>query len=167
MVYTHRTNHLPGREEIFRSSCPQKFPLGATPRGDSVYFPVFHDSYKDRRGTSRRSSFCVGAIMAREFARQFYSSKVWQDCRNEYAKSAHYLCEDCLKRGVYRPGIEVHHIEELTPMNIHKPEVTLNFANLVLLCRECHKARHDTRQRDRRYVIGSNGEIIVGSPLSE
>jgi len=66
-----------------------------------------------------------------------------------------------MKRGIYKPGVEVHHIEELTPLNIHRPEVTLNMDNLVLLCRECHKARHDTRMRDRRYVIGSNGEVIV------
>ena len=99
--------------------------------------------------------------MAREFARSFYSSKVWQDCRNEYAKRAHYLCEDCLKRGVYRPGEEVHHIEELTPENIHRPEITLSFDNLVFLCRDCHKARHSERARGMRYKFGENGEIIL------
>lgn len=66
-----------------------------------------------------------------------------------------------MKRGIYKPGVEVHHIEELTPWNIHRPEVTLNMDNLVLLCRECHKARHDTRMRDRRYAIGPRGEVIV------
>ena len=66
-----------------------------------------------------------------------------------------------MKRGIYKPGIEVHHIEELTPLNIHRPEVALNMDNLVLLCRECHKARHDARMRDRRYVIGPDGEVIV------
>lgn len=66
-----------------------------------------------------------------------------------------------MKRGIYKPGVEVHHIEELTPLNIHRPEVALNVDNLVLLCRECHKARHDTRTRDRRYVIGDGGEVIV------
>ena len=98
--------------------------------------------------------------MAREFSRKFYSSKQWQDCRNEYMKCAGYLCEDCLKRGIYKPGTEVHHVEELTPRNIHRPEVTLNFDNLVCLCRECHKARHKG-QKDRRYVIGDNGEVII------
>lgn len=66
-----------------------------------------------------------------------------------------------MKRGIYKPGIEVHHIEELTPLNIHRPEVALNMDNLVLLCRECHKARHDTRMRGRRYDIGPDGEVIV------
>jgi len=98
--------------------------------------------------------------MARDFAKKFYSSKQWQDCRNEYMKCAGYLCEDCMKRGIYKPGIEVHHIEELTPLNINRPEISLNYDNLVLLCRECHKARHKG-QKDRRYVIGDNGEIII------
>ena len=64
-----------------------------------------------------------------------------------------------MKRGIYKPGVEVHHIEELTPLNIHRP--ALNMDNLVLLCRECHKARHDERMRERRYVIGPDGEVIV------
>lgn len=91
--------------------------------------------------------------MAKEYARQFYSSKAWQDCRNEYMKCAGYLCEDCMKRGVYRPGIEVHHVEELKPWNIHRPEVTLNFDNLVLLCRDV--TRRDTK------VIRTDGTLLV------
>ena len=99
--------------------------------------------------------------MAREFARQFYSSAAWQDCRNEYMKRAHYLCEDCLKRGIYKPAKEVHHIEELTPENIHRPAIALNFDNLVALCKECHKARHSEREKNIRYVFGPGGEIIL------
>lgn len=63
--------------------------------------------------------------MAKEFARSFYSSKAWQDCRNEYAKRRHHLCENCLRRGIYKPGVIVHHIEELTPFNITNPEIAL------------------------------------------
>lgn len=70
-----------------------------------------------------------------------------------------------MKRGVYTPGREVHHVEELTPMNIHRPEITLNEDNLVLLCRECHKVRHDARQEGRRYTIGTGGEIIITPPI--
>jgi 5-methylcytosine-specific restriction endonuclease McrA len=99
--------------------------------------------------------------MAQEFSRKFYSSKAWQDCRNRYGAMRGWLCEDCMKRGIYKPGVEVHHIEELTPLNIHRPEVTLNMDNLVLLCRECHKARHNECNKGRRYVFGSNGEVII------
>lgn len=112
--------------------------------------------------------------MAKPFARKFYSSKAWQDCRNEYAKRRHHLCEDCLRRGIYRPGTIVHHKIELDPINIEHPEITLNFDNLELLCRECHANRHDLhggrwskvnenkrakRDASMRYKIGENGEI--------
>ena len=72
-----------------------------------------------------------------------------------------WLCEDCMNRGIYKPGKEVHHIEELTPANIHRPEIALNFDNLVILCKECHKARHNDKAKGRRYTVGENGEVIV------
>ena len=64
-----------------------------------------------------------------------------------------------MKRGIYKPAKEVHHIEELTPENIHRPEVSLNFSNLVALCKECHKARHI--DNGRRYFFGQNGEVVL------
>ena len=114
--------------------------------------------------------------MAKAYARRFYSSKAWQDCRNEYAKRRHYLCENCLRKGIYRPGEIVHHVIELDPINIENPEVALNFDNLELLCRECHSAIHDNaggrwaevnrrkrlkRDANNRYVIGENGKIFA------
>ena len=66
-----------------------------------------------------------------------------------------------MARGIYTPAKEVHHIEELTPMNIHRPEVSLNFNNLVALCKECHKARHNKKNNGQRYSFGKNGEIIL------
>ena len=99
--------------------------------------------------------------MARAFAKQFYSSKAWQDCREGYAAYRGHLCEDCLKRGLYTPGEIVHHIEELTPTNITDPRISLNWNNLRLVCRECHFKEHDKRIKDRRYTFGSNGEVLV------
>ena len=81
--------------------------------------------------------------MAKAYARQFYSSKAWQDCRNEYAKKVHHLCENCLRQGIYKPGEIVHHRIEISPLNIDRPEITLNQKNLQLLCRECHAMMHD------------------------
>ena len=114
--------------------------------------------------------------MAKPFAKKFYSSKAWQDCRNEYAKRQHYLCENCLRKGIYRPGTIVHHVIELDPINIERPEIALNFDNLELLCRECHAAIHDNaggrwaevnkrkrarREASNRYIIGENGKIFA------
>lgn len=111
--------------------------------------------------------------MAKEFAKKFYSSKAWQDCRNEYATKVHHLCENCLRKGIYKPGEIVHHIIEITPLNIDNPEVTLNFANLEMLCRDCHSKVHDNNgrwamvnqkkreQRDNRnrYKVDENGKV--------
>lgn len=95
--------------------------------------------------------------MARPFAKAFYHSTEWQRCREAYAQSVHYLCEDCLKRGIYRPGVIVHHIEELTPFNITNPEITLGFNNLRLVCRDCHAKEHS----EKRYWIDEDGKIIL------
>lgn len=111
--------------------------------------------------------------MAREFARKFYSSKAWQECRNEYMKHRHYLCENCLKKGIYKPAEIVHHKIELTPLNIDNPEITLGFSNLEAVCRDCHNDYHDIHGRwaavnekkrkekatKQRYTIGKNGEV--------
>lgn len=99
--------------------------------------------------------------MARAFAKAFYSSKAWQDCRNEYAKSVHYLCENCLRKGIYKPGVIVHHIEELTPMNITNPEIATGYDNLEMLCRECHALEHKRISKGRRYLIDEQGNVIV------
>lgn len=85
--------------------------------------------------------------MAKAFAKKFYSSKQWQDCRNEYARKRHHLCENCLRKGIYRPGEIVHHKIEIDPITIENPEIALKHDNLELLCRECHAQVHDNHSR--------------------
>lgn len=111
--------------------------------------------------------------MAQEFAKAFYSSKAWQVCRNEYMKHAHHLCEDCMAKGIYTPAVYVHHIEELTPTNIHRPEIATGFDNLKAVCRACHDEAHDNRGRwakinaekrkkkmdEQRFVIDKDGKV--------
>ena len=114
--------------------------------------------------------------MAKDFAKHFYSSKRWQDCRDRYAKSRHYLCENCLRKGIYKPGVIVHHKIEIDPVTIEKPEIALNFDNLELLCRECHAEVHGTtdgrwaavnkRRREKklasnRFFIDENGKVFA------
>ena len=94
----------------------------------------------------------------REFARAFYSSQSWRDCRESYARSKRYLCEDCLAKGLYTPGEIVHHIINLTPENINDPNITLNFDNLRLVCRKCHADEH--RKQKRRFILLSDGTVI-------
>ena len=69
--------------------------------------------------------------MAKEYAKAFYSSKRWQDCRNAYGKSKGWLCENCLRSGIYNPGEIVHHKIEISPVNINTPEIALAWDNLA------------------------------------
>lgn len=93
----------------------------------------------------------------KEYATQFYSSSAWQACRKAYAKSKGGLCEKCLLKGLYTPGEIVHHKIHLTPENIELPEVTLNWNNLELVCRECHAVEHGARER--RYEVLPDGRV--------
>ena len=63
----------------------------------------------------------------------------------------------CLASGIYRAGEVVHHITELTPDNISNPDISLNFNNLKLLCRDHHGQAH---RQGRRYFVNSDGKII-------
>lgn len=95
----------------------------------------------------------------KEWARGFYKSSAWKHCRAAYAASVGGLCERCLQRGQYTPGVIVHHKIHLTPENINDPSITLNWDNLELVCRDCHAELHDERQR--RYKIDPNGGVTT------
>ena len=95
-----------------------------------------------------------------EFARKFYKSQAWKKTRAYIWSRDRGLCVDCLRRGLYTPAEEVHHVDPLTPDNINNPDVSLNPANLVSLCRECHKERHEKIEgRNRRYNVDELGRV--------
>lgn len=94
--------------------------------------------------------------MAQDFTQGFYKTKAWQKCRASYAKSRQGLCEQCLKRGIYRPGEIVHHKIHITPETIHDPAVLMSYDNLELLCRDCHAAAH---KQLKRWRIDGNGRV--------
>lgn len=96
-------------------------------------------------------------MFMQEFAEKFYKGKAWQKCRAYVWSRDRGLCVDCMRRGLIRPAVEVHHVEPLTPANINDPAVSLNPANLVSLCRECHKARHNGTER--RYSVDALGRV--------
>lgn len=92
------------------------------------------------------------------FAKAFYKSKAWKECRAAYARRAGGLCERCLANGIYKAGEIVHHKIGITPENINDPTVTLNFENLRLLCRDCHGLEH---RQERRYKVDDLGRVTV------
>lgn len=146
----------------------------------SSSFFIFGISAEERRLKGSVSLLLWSDNMARAFARRFYSSEIWQNCRNEYMKRVGGLCENCLRRGIYKPAVIVHHKIELDPTNIDNPEITLNFDNLEAVCRDCHAEYHpndgkwgkvnEQRKKERaasqRYKIGENGEIFPNEPPS-
>ena len=80
--------------------------------------------------------------MAKEYAKQFYSSKAWQKCRAAYIAERIMidggLCEKCREQ----PGEELHHIKHITLNNITDSDIALNANNLMWLCKDCHFKEH-------------------------
>lgn len=95
----------------------------------------------------------------KEYAEKFYSSLAWQETRKAYTASVRGLCERCLKKGIYQAGEIVHHKTHITPANIDDPNITLNWNNLQLVCRECHAQIHAHDSR-RRYKVDDQGHVI-------
>ena len=93
-----------------------------------------------------------GGVM-KEYAKKFYLSKAWERTRNAYYTYKCGLCERCGEAGDI-----VHHRIYITPQNIHDSSITLNFANLELLCQDCHNKEHSTKPK--RYAFDANGKII-------
>lgn len=95
--------------------------------------------------------------MAKDFAKSFYKSKAWQQCRDSYAASVGGLCQECLKNGLITAGEIVHHRVHLSPETIHDPQVLLSWENLELVCRSCHGKLHGDQ---RRYTVDPAGHIV-------
>jgi 5-methylcytosine-specific restriction endonuclease McrA len=105
--------------------------------------------------------------MAQEFAKSFYKSKSWQQCRASYIASVGGLCETCLEKNRVRPGKIVHHKTYLTPENINDPYITLNHAMLRYDCQDCHNIEHhgDTSVVQDGLAFDIYGNLIqVDSP---
>lgn len=71
------------------------------------------------------------------------------------------LCERCRDRGLIVPCEEVHHKIKLTPENINRPEVALNWANLVALCKDCHMEVH---RKQKRWTVDADGNVTPRDP---
>ncbi len=55
----------------------------------------------------------------------------WRKIRKPFIEQ-NPLCAECLKRGVYTPAEEVHHILPLSKGGTH------DYSNLEALCKSCH-----------------------------
>ena len=100
--------------------------------------------------------------MAKEWAKDFYNSKAWQNCRSYYISKVHGLCEECLKENRVTIGLILHHKILLTLKNINDFSISLNEDNLQLLCQECHnKVHHSSSEVIRKGArFDSEGQIV-------
>lgn len=89
------------------------------------------------------------------WARSFYRSRAWQECRAALVADRYGLCEQC-----GGPGLIVHHRVRLTPANIGNPAVTLDWANLELLCIECHNRAHGGDSVSDGLSFDASGNLI-------
>lgn len=76
--------------------------------------------------------------MAKEFAKAFYKSKKWKDCRAGYIAERKSIDGGMCERCHEAPGYIVHHKIVLTNGNINNPDITLNADNFEFLCKQCH-----------------------------
>ena len=97
--------------------------------------------------------------MAQAWAKAFYNSKQWQQCREAILKRDRYRCQ---APGCYNPAEEVHHKTKLTKQNINDPMISLNPDNLISLCGDCHKARH---KRDKQEGLRKRAKYMQQSIL--
>lgn len=100
--------------------------------------------------------------MAKEYAKSFYKSDKWLQCKKSFIAERRAidggLCQRCRKRY----GYIVHHRQHITPENITDPMVTLSHTNLEYLCQECHNKEH-FGDAGLRYMIGEDGQPISPS----
>ena len=99
--------------------------------------------------------------MAQDFAKQFYKSKAWNDCKRIFISQRISedggLCQVCKKN----PGYIVHHRVLLTPENIHDANITLNTDNLKYVCHDCHNQIHFVE----RFALDYGGFDENGNPI--
>ena len=88
------------------------------------------------------------------WARAFYFSKSWEQCREAYLISQQHICERCGDIAKV-----VHHKTYLTPDNINDASISLNWDNLEALCQDCHNKEHHKEDK-RRYAFDDDGNVI-------
>lgn len=117
--------------------------------------------------------------MAQQFSKSFYNSKEWKAFRLAIINERRPVCQRCNKiimnelkendneKEFKSKHIQLHHIEELTPANIHDVNITLNPDNVMVLCQECHNIIHgrwqggNTVKRKDKCIY-----IVYGPPCS-
>lgn len=102
--------------------------------------------------------------MAEPWAARFYNGKAWRALRGRLIAERNYICEECGGNFALEPSRLVgHHKKELTPENITDINISLNPANIKIICKECHDKEHE------RFAYGGGRRtvyLVYGAPCS-
>ena len=111
--------------------------------------------------------------MAKEWAKKFYKSKGWINCRASYINERRAIdggmCEVCKQE----LGYIVHHKILLTPENINDPEIALNHKHLTFDCKRCHdkeeghfkdKIKNKSSPVKEGYRFNDDGQLVPALP---
>lgn len=100
--------------------------------------------------------------------KSFYKSKQWEKFRDviiyerqDSITKVNY-CEHCHKQIVHKYDLIIHHKIELTEANVNDYNVSLNPANVEVVCFDCHNKHHARFGYEAQKKV----YIIYGSPLS-
>lgn len=99
----------------------------------------------------------------KQWAKQFYNSDAWRQCRETFLQSRGYLCERCSTLDNPIIAKIAHHRTWLTQRNINDPGTSLCYDNLEALCQDCHNKEHHRAAREARYIMDANG--ILHPPI--
>ncbi len=91
----------------------------------------------------------------------FYSCKPWRDLSYNLKVQRGGKCERCGVRPLYFSNLIGHHKIELNELNVKDPTISLNPANIEIICQDCHNKEHRRFGYDKQHVY-----IVYGSPLS-
>lgn len=82
------------------------------------------------------------------WAQECYNTALWRRLRRSYLMS-HPLCERCQERGIIKPAIDVHHINEISNAGsrMEAYDIAFDSNNLQALCKECHQWLHAERHK--------------------
>ena len=93
----------------------------------------------------------------------FYAADEWVNFRLNLIAERGTNCQMCGKRIAKAREIIGHHKIELTPENVTDYNISLNPANVELICFDCHNIQH---KRFGRQSSARNVYIVYGPPLA-
>lgn len=98
-----------------------------------------------------------------EWAKKFYNSKEWKECREYVLVRDHYLCQLCLSNSRVTAANTVHHKIPL----LEAPERALDPDNLESICPECHNKEHPERGLGHKKEVSRPAKVVKIKPNPE